>query len=486
MKIMKQAFGYFTMGLAGAILAIGGNHLLSKNSNSAALSQERPVVRYVNLPNANGGTTSALDFTVAAENTVNGVVHVTTETAVNVRDPFADLFWGNRAPMQQQLRQGAGSGVIVSTDGYIVTNNHVVEGADKIQVHLNDNRMYEGTVVGRDPSTDIALLKINAENLSSVSYGNSDNVRVGEWVLAVGNPMNLTSTVTAGIVSAKARNINLLQYDPTRDVFPIESFIQTDAAVNPGNSGGALVNVNGDLVGINTAIGSNTGTYTGYSFAVPVNIVKKVAADLLEFGSVQRAYLGVSIRDMDQKLADETKVGQIRGVYVNGVSDGGAAQQSGMKAGDVIMKVGNIDVNNVPQLQEQVSKFRPGNKVPVTVMRSGEEKVFDMTLRGKEGTTVAKVETRSEGMTALGAELRAVTSDEMKALAIQNGVKVTSINGGKFRSSGIREGFIITRIDQEAVNRPEDVERILANKKGGVLIEGVYANGTKAYYGLGL
>lgn len=362
----------------------------------------------------------------------------------------------------------------------------MVEGADKIQVHLNDNRMYEGTVVGRDPSTDIALLKINAENLSSVSYGNSDNVRVGEWVLAVGNPMNLTSTVTAGIVSAKARNINLLQYDPTRDVFPIESFIQTDAAVNPGNSGGALVNVNGDLVGINTAIASNTGTYTGYSFAVPVNIVKKVAADLLEFGSVQRAYLGVSIRDMDQKLADETKVGQIRGVYVNGVSDGGAAQQSGMKAGDVIMKVGNIDVNNVPQLQEQVSKFRPGNKVPVTVMRSGEEKVFDMTLRGKEGTTVAKVETRSEGMTALGAELRAVTSDEMKALAIQNGVKVTSINGGKFRSSGIREGFIITRIDQEAVNRPEDVERILANKKGGVLIEGVYANGTKAYYGLGL
>ena len=255
---MKQAFGYFTMGLAGAILAIGGNHLLSKNSNSAALSQERPVVRYVNLPNANGGTTSALDFTVAAENTVNGVVHVTTETAVNVRDPFADLFWGNRAPMQQQLRQGAGSGVIVSTDGYIVTNNHVVEGADKIQVHLNDNRMYEGTVVGRDPSTDIALLKINAENLSSVSYGNSDNVRVGEWVLAVGNPMNLTSTVTAGIVSAKARNINLLQYDPTRDVFPIESFIQTDAAVNPGNSGGALVNVNGDLVGINTAIASNS------------------------------------------------------------------------------------------------------------------------------------------------------------------------------------------------------------------------------------
>ncbi|MBP6313541.1 MAG: trypsin-like peptidase domain-containing protein [Flavobacteriales bacterium] len=483
---MKKAFGYFTMGLAGAVLAIGGNQLLSKRTNDVAMSAEKPAVRYVNLPAANGGTTTALDFVFAAENTVNGVVHVTTETAVNIQDPFANLFWGNRAPLQQQLRQGAGSGVIVSADGYIVTNNHVVEGADKIQVHLNDNRMFEGTVIGRDPSTDIALLKINAEGLTSVSYGNSDDVRIGEWVLAVGNPMNLTSTVTAGIVSAKARNINLLQYDPTKDIFPIESFIQTDAAVNPGNSGGALVNVSGELVGINTAIASNTGNYTGYSFAVPVNIVKKVAADLLEFGSVQRAYLGVSIRDMDQKLADETKLGQIRGVYVNGVSDGGAAQHSGMKAGDVIMKVGSIEVNNVPQLQEQVSKFRPGNKVPVTVMRSGEEKVFDMTLRGKEGTTVAKVETRSEGLAALGADLRSATADEMKALAIQNGVKITSINGGKFRSSGIREGFIITRIDQEAVNRPEDVERILSNKKGGVLIEGVYANGIKAYYGLGL
>lgn len=483
---MKQAFGYFTMGLAGAVLAIGGNQLLSIKQNDVAIATEKPAVRYVNLPTTNGGTTAALDFTIAAENTVNGVVHVTTETAVNIRDPFADFFWGNRAPMQQQLRQGAGSGVIVSADGYIVTNNHVVEGADKIQVHLNDNRMFEGTVIGRDPSTDIALLKINAEGLTSISYGNSDDVRVGQWVLAVGNPMNLTSTVTAGIVSAKARNINLLQYDPTQDVFPIESFIQTDAAVNPGNSGGALVNVSGELVGINTAIASNTGQYTGYSFAVPVNIVKKVAADLLEFGSVQRAYLGVSIRDMDQKLADETNLNQIRGVYVNGISDGGAAQNAGMKAGDVIVKVGTIEVNNVPQLQEQIGKFRPGNKVPVTILRNGEEKVFDMTLRGKEGTMVAKVETRSEGLAALGAELRSASSEEMKELAIANGVKVTSINGGKFRSTGIREGFIITRIDQEPMNTPEDVERILTNKKGGVLIEGVYPNGTKAYYGLGL
>lgn len=483
---MKPAFGYFAMGLAGALLALGGHQLLGDGPalESYSSSTPPPVVRYVNMPGA--GSASALDFTFAAEHTVNAVVHVTTETAVNVRDPFADFFWGYRAPQQQQLRQGAGSGVIVSSDGYIVTNNHVVEGADRIRVHLNDNRMFEGKVIGRDPSTDLALLKIDAEELATVAYGNSDDVRVGEWVLAVGNPMNLTSTVTAGIVSAKARNINLLQYDASRDIFPIESFIQTDAAVNPGNSGGALVNTNGELVGINTAIASSTGQYAGYSFAVPVNIVKKVAKDLLEFGSVQRAYIGVSIRDMDQKLAEETKAGRIRGVYVNGLTDGGAAQKAGVRPGDVIVKVGNIDVNNVTQLQEQVGKFRPGNKVPVTILRNGEEQVFDMTLRGKEGTTVAAVDLRSATSMALGAEFRTASSDELKALRLPHGVKVTAINSGKFRSSGIREGFIITSVDQEPVKDPGQLEQLLSNKRGGVLIEGVYPNGTRAYYGLGL
>lgn len=484
---MKQAFGYFTMGLAGALLALGGSHLLSSTDDTATATTPAPApVRFVNLPTPTGGTTPALDFTYAAENTVNGVVHVTTETAVSVRDPFADFFWGHRAPQQQQLRQGAGSGVIVSSDGYVVTNNHVVEGADKIRVHLNDNRMFEGVVVGRDPSTDIALLKIDANDLAAVAYGNSDDVKVGEWVLAVGNPMNLTSTVTAGIVSAKARNINLLQYDPARDIFPIESFIQTDAAVNPGNSGGALVNASGELVGINTAIASSTGMYAGYSFAVPVNIVKKVANDLLEFGSVQRAYLGVSIRDMDQKLADETKLNRIQGVYVNGITDGGAAQKAGIMAGDVIVKVGNIEVNNVPQLQEQIGKFRPGNEVSVTILRDRKESVVDLVLRGREGATVASTRTAPAVSATMGAELRKATSDELSALSLRGGVKVATINSGKLRTAGIREGFIITRIDQEAVSTPSDVERLLMAKRGGVLIEGVYPNGTKAYYGLGL
>lgn len=474
------------MGLAGALIALFAHDRFSTRPTPATnlTSMEAAPVRYVNLPG--GEATVAVDFTEAAERSVNAVVHVTTETTVSVRDPFADFFWGYRAPTQQRQQQGAGSGVIISADGYIITNNHVIEGADKIAVHLNDRRNFEAKVVGRDPSTDLAVLKIDAEDLSTLEYGNSDEVRVGEWVLAVGNPMNLTSTVTAGIVSAKARNINILQYDPSRDIFPLESFIQTDAAVNPGNSGGALVNANGQLIGINSAIASATGSYTGYSFAIPVSIVKKVTNDLVEFGMVQRAYLGVSIRDIDQKMADELELDRPRGVYVNGLTEGGAARDAGLEAGDVIVKVGSIPVNNVPQLQEQVGKFKPGDQVPVTILRDGSESVVVMTLRGREGTTTAAARDRSATLEALGAQLRAASPEELKALRLKNGVKVTSVDGGKFRASGIREGFIITRIDQDNIASPEDVTRILEASRGGVLVEGVYPNGLKAYYGLGL
>lgn len=474
------------MALGGALLALGIQQAFTERDDQPA-AQVPQTIGAPPVSMASTGTVSLTlpDFVDAASKSVNAVVHVTTETMVNVRDPFADFFWGYRAPSQVP-RQGAGSGVIVSDDGYIVTNNHVVEGADKISVSLNDLRKFDAVVIGRDPSTDLALLKIEASRLSTLPYGDSDALQVGQWVLAVGNPMNLTSTVTAGIVSAKARNINLLQYDPNRDLFPIESFIQTDAAVNPGNSGGALVDAQGALVGINTAIASNNGQYAGYSFAIPASIVKKVAGDLLEFGSVQRAYIGVSIRDMDQELAKEAKLERIRGVYVNGITDGGAAQEAGLKAGDVIVKVGSIDVNNVPQLQEQVGRFRPGDKVPVTVLRNGRENVFDMTLRGRDGNTAVIPARRNAAVSALGAELAKAGNDELRALKLEHGVKVTAVNGGKFRSSGIREGFIIIRIDQEAVRTPEDVQRVLASKKGGVLVEGVYPNGQRAYYGLGL
>ena len=487
---MKRIILPLLLGIAGGFLALSIHQRFFAPASTSApamgeLAAPGAPVTYVSLPTAGGPATVAVDFTEAAERSVNAVVHVTTETTINVRDPFADFFWGYRAPSQQRQQQGAGSGVIISAEGYIVTNNHVVEGADKIMVHLNDRRNLEARVVGRDPSTDIAVLKVDATDLAILSYGNSDDVRVGEWVLAVGNPMNLTSTVTAGIVSAKARNINLLQYDPSRDVFPIESFIQTDAAVNPGNSGGALVNARGELVGINTAIASNTGQYTGYSFAVPVNIVKKVAGDIVEYGSVQRAYLGVSIRDVDQALARELALDRPRGVFVNGLTDGGAAADAGLEKGDVITRVGSIAVNNVPQLQEQVGKFKPGDRVPVTVLRDGSERVVELTLRGREGNVVA-TKARNDRMEGLGAELSTASAEELSALRLKSGVKVATVNGGKFRASGIREGFIITRIDQESVSTPAEVEKAIAGKRGGVLVEGVYPNGTKAYYGLGL
>lgn len=442
-------------------------------------------VNYVNLPGPNGTTMLAPDFTGAAEHSVNAVVHVTTEAEVQRRDPFTDFFWGYRQ-MPPQIQKGAGSGVIISEDGYIVTNNHVVEGADRIQVHLNDKRQFEAQVVGRDPSTDIALIKVDAKDLPTLAYANSDEVRVGQWVLAVGNPMNLTSTVTAGIVSAKARNINILQYDPTRDVIPIESFIQTDAAVNPGNSGGALVNASGDLIGINSAIASTTGAYTGYSFAVPANIVRKVAADLMEFGSVQRAYIGISIQDVDPTLAKEAGLDRPQGVFVKGLSEGGAAEEAGIEQGDVITKVGNIDVATVPELQEQVGKFRPGDHVTVTVLRKGQEKVMDVVLRGREGNVTVARASATASSSVLGAEMAPASADDLRSLKIDGGVKVLTINGGKFRSSGIREGFIITRIDQSPVREPRDVLRALENKQGGVLIEGIYPNGMRAYYGLGV
>ena len=486
MNTMKRALGYVGTAVFGGLLALSIHErfLAPKTSAFRTASTETSLpVRYVNLPTAAGGNMLAADFTDAAERTVNAVVHVTTEADVQA-DPFANYFWGYRQA-QPQIQKGAGSGVIMSDDGYIVTNNNVVEGADRIMVHLNDKRQFEAKVIGRDPSTDIALIKVEGSGLPTLSYGNSDDVKVGQWVLAVGNPMNLTSTVTAGIVSAKARNINILQYDQSRDVFPIESFIQTDAAVNPGNSGGALVDASGKLIGINSAIASTTGAYTGYSFAIPANIVRKVAGDLMEFGSVQRAYIGVSIADIDPALANQIGLSTPKGVYVKGLTGGGAAADAGMKAGDVIVRVGSMNVDNVPQLQEQIGTFRPGDQVAVTVLRDGKEAVMDVKLRGREGaTTVAAKETSAS--VVLGAEMAAATAEELKALKIENGVKVMNINGGKLRSSGIREGFIIIQIDRTLMREPKDVLRALDEKRGGVLIEGVYPNGTRAYYGLGV
>lgn len=484
---MKKVIQIFTIAALGGITALGLNKWLFKPDQPAMVQQtgQQPI-KYVNLGNT---PESTVNFVAAAEASVHAVVHIKTMYSIetfptNYNDPFA---WFFGTPRPQTMPQGSqGSGVIVSPDGYIVTNNHVIDKAEKIEVILNDKRSFQAELIGKDPTTDIALLKIKETNLPYLAYGNSDEVRVGEWVLAVGNPFNLTSTVTAGIVSAKGRNINVIENDPTRGIFPIESFIQTDAAINPGNSGGAMVNSAGQLVGINTAIASQTGSYSGYGFAVPINIAKKVVSDLLEFGEVQRAFLGVSIRDIDSKLANEKNIKSTQGIFVQGISTNSAAGDAGIQEGDVILKINNVAVNNVPELQEQIGKYRPGDKVNVLVMRDNEEKMLSVHLKNKNGDMSIIEKTKIDVSPFLGATFEQLNEQERKKLNLEGGLRIAQLGNGKLRNAGVKDGFIITGVDKKKINSKEELEEVLKNKKGGVLIEGVYPNGMKAYYGFGI
>lgn len=482
---LKKSIGMILVAAVAGFAGAGAYSLINDPAGSAktvAISEKQPA-QLVSQSRA-AGEAGAMEFVAASESTVPAVVHVTTTygaTSSNNQsyNPFQDFFWGERGFRSPAPAMSSGSGVIITDDGYIVTNNHVVANSDKVEITLNDKRTLVAKVIGTDPSTDLALLKIDDKGLPFIPYGNSDVVRVGEWVLAVGNPFNLTSTVTAGIVSAKGRNIHIL---PDQQ-FPIESFIQTDAAVNPGNSGGALVNTNGELIGINTAIASNTGAYSGYSFAIPVNMVKKVVDDLLEYGNVQRGFIGVNIKDIDSKLADEKGIKSMKGVYVAGITEGGAAASAGIKEGDVITKVSGNTVNTSPELQEQVGRFRPGDKVDVTLVRGGSEKIVTVTLRNKDGNTAI---VKNEMVSLLGAEFEAISLEEGTKLGIKTGVKISRLNAGKLRSAGIREGFIIESIDNRTIKGTDDIISALKNKTGGVLIEGIYPNGMRAYYGFGL
>ena len=472
--------GYFYMQMFGSgdLGRPNGFGMKQTPVSFSASNAERLPVTTAALTSSGDG--SLPDFTKAAELSVHAVVHVKTlQVSQNNTNIFGNSFdfWGR--PIQQKPQEAAGSGVIISQDGYIVTNNHVVSEAESISVTLNDNRTFQAKVIGTDPSTDLALLKIEEKNLPFIIYGNSDEVNVGEWVLAVGNPFNLTSTVTAGIVSAKARNIGILP-----DQYKIESFIQTDAAVNPGNSGGALVNTRGELIGINSAIASTTGSYTGYSFAIPVNLVRKVTEDLAEFGNVQRGFIGVSIRDLDSKLAAEKGINEVKGIYVAGLTAGGAAEKAGLKEGDVITQVGVFPVNSTPQLQEQIGRYRPGDKVNVTVLRDGAERSFLVVLRNKDGeTSLTKAE---PSLNLLGGTFENIASTDKDKLGLDGGVKISRLGNGKLKNSGIKEGFIITSIDKRRIWNKEDLENALKSKQGGVLIEGIYPNGMRAYYGFGI
>jgi Do/DeqQ family serine protease len=436
----------------------------------------------------NSNSTKNLDFTLAAEKTVNTVVHIKSEYVQNYQsDPLLDFFWGPNGSRGDRTQIATGSGVIISSDGYIVTNNHVIEDASKISVTLNDGRELSAECLGNDPNTDLALLKVDQKNLVFAEFGNSDDVKLGDWVLAVGNPFNLTSTVTAGIVSAKARNINILRRNSKESIFPLESFIQTDAAVNPGNSGGALVNPDGVLIGINTAIASKTGSYSGYSFAIPSNITLKVVNDLKNYGLVQRAFIGVIIADVTQKVMDEFNLPNTDGVLVSDLSDGGAAYEAGIKADDIILKVENIGVNGVPELQEQIGKYKPGDKITVIIQRNGEKKIIEVTLRNNKGTTEIIDKNKLERESSLyGAVFEELNKESLRYLNINSGIKVVSVKKGEFRDIGIKQGFIITHIDKSSVTTTNDLKNIIKNKKSSILIEGIYPNGNKGYFVLDL
>ncbi len=492
---MKKYLGLFLVASLGGLVALGFSKLFTKETNSQF--QEQRLARFASLTDLGARP----DFVEVAELVTPTVVFIKTviepqtanrdESDQKQFDPF-DFFKGpgfNFPPQGPQMAQG--SGVIISQDGYIVTNNHVVEGATKIKVVLNDKREYDAELLGRDKNTDIALLRIDEKNLPFAVIGNSDDVKVGQWALAVGNPFGLTSTVTAGIISAKGRNINIIgDHNPQSGAptsYPIESFIQTDAAVNPGNSGGALVSADGKLIGINTAIASQTGQYAGYSFAIPTNLMKKIIDDLTKYGAVQRGVLGIQINDVTSELADKEGLKDIRGVYVRKVNPNSAAEDAGVKDKDVIIAVDGVKVNSSPELQEQIGKRNPGDKVKLTLVRDGKEKTVDVILKSIDGKTEIVRSEKIETNKVLDCEFETISRDERLKLHIANGVRVKKIGEKSvLKKAGIPNNFIVTVIDKKPVNTISDVKNSLEGKKGGTLIEGLNPDGSKGYYGFGI
>lgn len=436
------------------------------------------------------------DLTYAAEAAVDAVVYVevTVTQQYQMTDPFFRFFFGDEGP-QTREQQGSGSGVIIRPDGYIVTNNHVVANATKVQVTLNNNKVYDAKVIGTDPATDVALIKIDAQGLPTLPFGDSDQLRLGEWVLAVGSPLGyqLRSTITAGIVSAKGRSMAHDPRERNNGGIQIESFIQTDAAVNPGNSGGALVNKTGELVGINTAIVSQTGAYSGYSFAVPVNIVKKVVEDLIDFGSVKRAVLGIAMSDLSEGLAKNLKYDSVddmlkklklsspEGVYIREVAKGSSADKAGMKEGDVIVAIDGTGVKSGSAVQVKVNTFHPGDKAKVKIIRDGKEKELEVTFQGsstENGTVVGDGE-----IAFFGTTLKEASKETLAKFGLKKGVEVTSVGSGKMLEAGASDGMVITYVNDQPVGTPQDVLNIAKSAKRAVYIEGVTANGRKAFFG---
>jgi serine protease Do len=498
---------------AGGAMALGTYKVFEKDPADGLTFEDRQKVYFASNKTSSNIVSSAgdVDFTQAAAAVTPAVVYIRTTYSASQgqgsgRDPieemFGDMFGQRVQPQQRQPQRASGSGVIISTDGYIVTNNHVVANASKVEVTTNDHRTLQAKVIGTDPNTDLALIKVSATNLPIVKLGNSDDVRVGEWVLAVGNPFNLNSTVTAGIVSAKGRNIGILGREDEEQQNPfgrsryqqqqaaprlnkaIESFIQTDAAINPGNSGGALVNTKGELIGINSAIASHTGSYEGYGFAVPVNLAKKVLNDLEKFGSVKRGYIGVSFTELNPDVASELKINTTSGLYVSELVTGGGAEAAGLQKGDVITKVEGVKIYESSDLQERVGRLQPGDKVRLTVLRNGAEKNFTITLKGEPSAanrTAAVSKSAEELYNKLGASFQPLTPAQKSKFRLNSGVVVTQVRrGGFFENYDIPEGTIITNMNGKAINSTSDIDKAITSLKNGqMVIEGYTSDGMR-------
>jgi Do/DeqQ family serine protease len=499
-RIVKNALGITLIVGVSVSIAVATSAYLMHKAESQEMSRmeaEYGFKQPVRLVNYNSVAAENIDFTIAAESAVHAVVHIKATTKGRTQgggrqyiDPFEYFFgFGNRGYQRQpQPRVGFGSGVIISTDGYVLTNNHVVEEADEIEVTLNDGRKFVAKLVGTDSSTDIALVKIEGKDFPTIPFGDSDKLKVGEWVLAVGNPFNLTSTVTAGIVSAKGRGV--FTGDDDRD--KVASYIQTDAAVNRGNSGGALVNTKGELIGINTLIYSETGNFAGYSFAIPISIAGKVATDLKQYGTVQRAMLGVSIMDV-KNLSDEQKekVKVLEGVYVADFTQRSSAKGAGIEVGDVITAVNDTKVKSVNELQERISRFRPGDKVKVTVNRNGTLKTMSVELRNVQGNTEL-VKEKGDAAELLGAAFKELTAKQKQDLGISYGIEVAAVFNGKLKEAGVTKGFIVMIANEQKISAPDELEKIVEKilRSGGedklLVLKGINPNGRTRYYAIDL
>jgi serine protease Do len=491
---LKNILAVVLISATTAVLSVWGYGKVVEHQSAGTQEAGKIPANYAGFFGNNNAPAGTIDFGPAATSATPAVVHIKTKTKAKQvsnnsrqRNPFADLFGDDMGdffggPRMMPEQRASGSGVLITDDGYIITNNHVIDGADEINVTLANKKSYKATVIGTDPSSDIAVIKVEAKGLPYLVYGNSDEAKLGSWVLAIGYPLSLDVTVTAGIVSAKSRSIGI--NDRQSNNTAIESFIQTDAAVNPGNSGGALINTNGELIGINSAIASPTGSYAGYSYAIPVNIVKKIVTDIVKFGAVQRAYIGIqypreNITDEQKKeLGSEYKEGE--GVYVTDVPADGAAAAGGIKKGDIITKVNGVAVTTGPELQEQVTRFKPGDKITLTYTRSGKENTVPLILKNKAGNT--SIVKTTGILEKLGAELVAADSKVASANQIAGGVVVKKIGEGLLKRTRMQEGFIITSVNDQEIKTVADLDKILSLNRGRkVKIEGIYPGFESTY-----